>query len=189
MAKAALLLLDFINDIANPNGKIASSAPYIVKYDIINKVNTAIHIARQKGILVLPIKVGFSSNYVECPSTSPIFNRIKQLQALELNTWGTEFLTELNIEETDPVIVKHRISALYATSLEAILHANEIKYLYISGVSTDMAVQTTARDAHDRDYTVTIIEDTCAAGNEKLHNDTIDALSRFTTIIKVDNFA
>ena len=64
------------------------------------------------------------------------------------------------------------------TSLEAFLSANEIKKLILIGVSTDMAVQSTARDGHDRDYQIIIIPDACAAGNEELHETSIRTMQR-----------
>ena len=82
------------------------------------------------------------------------------------------------------IITKHRISAFYATSLEAFLRANQIQHLILTGVSTDMAVQTTARDAHDRDYLVSIVSDACGSGSMDSHLSTLKELKQIASVIK-----
>ena len=185
MNKTALLVIDFINDIVHPDGKISNAATYVKEQQVIERANQAITTARKQKIPILFVKVGFSANYLECPVSSPLFNRAKQLQALQLHTWGTEFHQALDIKPNDPVIVKHRVSAFYATGLEAFLRANQVQQLYICGVSTDMAIQTTAREAYDRDYQVVIIKDACGAMTQELHENAIKSLERLATVLSV----
>ena len=45
--------------------------------------------------------------------------------------------------------------------------------------STDFAVQTTAREAHDRDYQVSIVQDACAANSIEEHHNTLQLLGNF----------
>lgn len=180
--KTALLILDFINDIVHPDGKIAASAEFVKENNVMAHANNAIAFARKNGIPVVFIKVGFSSGYKECPESSPIFSRAKQ-QALQLNTWGTEFHDEIKKEKGDLTIIKHRVSAFYSTSLEAFLRANQIESLMICGVSTDMAVQTTAREAHDRDYKVIIVSNACGTASTELHDNTLKSLQILTKVV------
>ena len=186
MLSSALLIIDFINDTVHPKGKISGSAAYVKEQNVIGHANKAIAIARAEQMPILFVKVGFSSNYLECPRNSPIFSKAKQYQALQLNTWGTEFHETLDIQPTDIVIVKHRVSAFYATALEAYLRANQVQQLYICGVSTDMAIQTTAHEAHDRDYKVTIIKDACGAMTQELHDNTLKSLERVAAVLAAD---
>jgi nicotinamidase-related amidase len=184
---SALIVLDLENDLIHPEGKLALSTKMVVENGVIAKTNTAIQWARQNNSLVIFVRVGFSQNYVECPTTSPLFSYVKQAQALQLNTWGTEFDKNLDVRENDVVITKHRVSAFYATSLQAILTATQIQQVILCGVSTDFAVQTAARDAHDRDYRVSIVEDACAANSIEEHRNTIQLLEKFCTIVNGNN--
>src|SRR5690606_33967275 len=104
----------------------------------------------------------FSRDYIECPESSPIFSRAKANQALLAESWGGAFHEELAIESTDKIIQKHRISGFYNTPLEAVLKAQRIERILLCGVATDMAIELTAREAHDRDYHVCVIGDACA---------------------------
>lgn len=79
--------------------------------------------------------------------------------------------------------MKHRVSPFYATSLEAILGANAIQRLYVCGVSTSGAVLSAAKDGHDRDYEVYILEDCCAALTDEQHQAVIEQMQRMTTIV------
>lgn len=189
MQKTALLVIDFINDIVHPQGKIAAAAEFVATQHVIEAANKAIAIARKKNDLILFVKVGFSANYIECPDTSPIFTKAKEIQALQLESWGAEFHEKLNITLEDKVIIKHRVSAFYATTLDAILSAKNITRLLITGVSTNMTVAGTSRDAHDRDYPVTILHDACGTTNAEIQKNTLELLSKIAEIKTVSDYA
>lgn len=179
----AIIALDFINDIVSKDGKIPSCAAHVEERHAIQKANNALHTARKNHWPVILVKVGFSEHYIEQPKSSPIFGKAHQLQALKLNTWGTEFHPQLEISSTDCILIKSRVSPFYATHLEAVLSANTIQRLIICGVSSTWAVQATARDGHDRDYEIFILEDACGAANEEEHQLSMKQLSRIAKII------
>jgi ureidoacrylate peracid hydrolase len=185
MTNAALLAIDFINDIVNEKGKIPSCATFVKEHNVIQSANTAIQAAREIGMKIIFIKVGFSSEYHELPKNSPVFGGAAAKEALKLGDWGTEFHQDLNYHPSDATIIKPRISPFYATQLEAFLHAANIETLFIAGVSTNNAVQATARDAHDRDYRVIILEDACGAKNKETHENTLMLLKDFAVISSV----
>jgi nicotinamidase-related amidase len=188
MTKTALLVLDFINDIVHPRGKIARSAEYIQQYDVIAKANKLIAHARQKQMPIIFVKVGFSKGYPELPAHSPLFSKMKDLAALQLGEWGTEFHADLDYRPEDIVVVKHRVSTFYATDLEAILRAQPINHLIICGVTTNFAVESATRDAHDRDYVVTIVGDACGTANRQLHEQALGVLSTIAKVVDADDF-
>lgn len=182
--KTALLVIDFINDIVHTDGKIAASAALVKEYQVIEHANDMIALARKNNILTTFVKVGFHSGYLECPAHSPIFGKAKEFKALQLNTWGTEFHEKLDFKKDNQVVIKHRVSAFYSTSLETLLRANKIENIILTGVSTDLAIQTTAREAHDRDYRVQIIADACGAASKEVHENTLKLLQRIADVTK-----
>ena len=186
-ANTALIVLDLENDLIHPEGKLALNAKMVIENGVIAKANAAIQWARKHNALVIFVRVGFSQDYVECPTTSPLFSYVQQTQALQLNSWGTEFDKNLDLRENDVIITKHRISAFYATNLQAILSARQIQQVLLCGVSTDFAVQTTAREAHDRDYQVSIVQDACAANSIEEHHNTLQLLAKFCTMVDSNN--
>lgn len=80
------------------------------------------------------------------------------------------------------MVIKYRISAFYSTTLEAILSANDIDHLVLCGVSTNWAVEGTARDAHDRNFKVTIVKDACASDSDENQEKALSVLARIAQI-------
>lgn len=185
----ALLVIDFINDIVSPNGKIPSCAQQVSEKKVIQKANDAIQFARESNWLIIPIKVGFSPDYREQPKNSPIFGKANQFQALALGQWGTEFHPDLKISAHDHVIVKHRISPFYRTSLDLVLKNNSVTRIVVCGVSSSWAVQSAIRDGHDRDYEMILLEDACAASTESEHQIAIKMCERIAKIITTNDFS
>lgn len=185
----ALLVIDFINDIAHPDGRIATSAAHVLEQDAIAHANQALAHARANGWLVVLIKVGFDGGYLLQPKGSPMFGRAHQLGALSLADCGTDFHPELDVQPGDLVLTKPRVSPFYGTALEPVLRANHIDHLYLCGVSTSWAIQAAARDGHDRDYAITILEDACAAADATEHHTSLRMLGRIAEIIKVSRLA
>jgi biuret amidohydrolase len=183
----AFIGLDYIVDIMHPSGKIAGSAKHAAERDIISKANRALAFAKQQGWLSILVKVGFTAGFPDLPKQSAMFGRAQEFGALELGQAGTEFHPDLASELADMVIVKPRVSAFYSTNLEAALRARRIERVVVAGVSSAWAVQSTVRDAHDRDYQVWVLEDACAAVNQEEHQSSMQLLTRIAKIITVDD--
>src|ERR1700693_2691186 len=137
LSKTLLLSVDFINDIVHPDGRIPSCAAMVAEYGVIQRTNRALAWAREHGARVAHVKVGFQPGYANCPSTSPIFGKARQFEALALGTWGTEFHDDLAVRPDEMVIVKSRIGVFYNTALETLLRAKHIEHLILAGVSTN----------------------------------------------------
>jgi nicotinamidase-related amidase len=169
----------------HPKGKIARSASQAQERDVIKKLNKAMEIAQLKNWFIVMVKVGFNEHYVDQPKHSPMFGKVHELGALKLGSEGTEFHPDLHVGNC-LVVVKPRVSAFYGTGLDAALRANQIERVILGGVSTSWAVQSTARDAHDRDYKVCVVEDICAAMNEEEHLSSIQLMERIAEIVTVN---
>ena len=185
----AFIGLDFINDIVHPEGKISHTANLAAERGVIEKVNRALAIARKKGWLTVLVKVGFAKGYLDHPKRSPFFGKLHEIGALEAGSSGMDFHPEIREDLADLVIVKPRISAFYGTQLDAALRARNVNRLVIAGVSTAWAVQSTVRDAHDRDYEVYVLEDACAAATEAVHQSSMELLGSIAKVIRVEDLA
>lgn len=184
--RPVLLVLDFINDITHKEGRVPSCAHYVEEARVLDFVNKAIHLARVKKIPILFVKLGFNADYREHPTHSPMFSKALAHNALKLGEWGTEFHSSLDYKINDIVLIKHRVSPFYGTAMELYLKIFQANTLIITGVSTNNAVQAAARDAHDRDYNVLVVEDACGAANVQDHEYAIHLIKRFAEAIKVE---
>ena len=183
----AFIGIDYIVDIINPSGKIPSCADQAAKRGIVDKANLCLDIAGEKNWLKILVRVGFDSDYTDLPEHSKFFGPLRHLGALQLGQPGTEFDPGLHVSAADVVLERPRISALYGTRLEAILRARGIQRLILAGASTSWAIHGTARDAHDRDYEVHVVEDACAAANEAEHASSIELIGMIASVIKAED--
>ena len=181
--KTILLVMDMLNDLVHENGAGAKTyVPLMKERHVLARTKAAIEKARAAGALVGYVRVGFSSDYRECPPNSPIFSRARSAGLFKLGTWGTEVHADVAPQPGDFDIVKHRVSPFYGTSLEPILRAHGVESLVLSGVSTNGVVHTGAREAHDRDYACTVLEDCCAGATTDEHESALRCLGRFAAI-------
>ena len=72
------------------------------------------------------------------------------------------------------MVIKHRYSAFINTDLNTVLRAKGIQSVMVTGVATNVCVETTARDAYMFDYYVTMIDNCVAAYDPKLHENTLE---------------
>jgi nicotinamidase-related amidase len=186
MATDAMYLVgDMINDLVHEDGPNGSKGygPELKRRNTLANTAEALRKARAAGVLIGYVRIGFSPDYRECPPSSRIFQGAKKAGLFKLGSWGTEVHPLLKPQPGDHDIVKHRVSPFYATPLEAILRANGIRRLYVSGVSTSGVVLSAAKDGHDRDYDVYVLDDCCCALSEEQHQAVIDQMKRMTTIL------
>lgn len=184
MSNSIYLVLDMENDLVHadgPNGK-AAYGQQVAERNILGNTQKALKKAREAGVPIGFVRVGFSPDYRECPPASPIFSGARKNGLLKLGEWGTQVHPDLGQLPGDFDIVKHRVSPFYSTSLEAILRARDIKTIYCSGISTNAVVQAMVREGHDRDYEVVVLEDCCCALSAEEHSAAIGGLQRFCRI-------
>ena len=89
-----------------------------------------------------------------------------------------EILDELKPLPGEHVLRKTTIGAFASTDIDSLLRALGCEQLYLTGVSTNMCVETTAREAADRGYGVTLVEDACGTTHEDLHQVTMRNFQR-----------
>ncbi|MDO9277225.1 MAG: isochorismatase family cysteine hydrolase [Polaromonas sp.] len=89
-----------------------------------------------------------------------------------------EILDELKPLPGEHVLRKTTIGAFASTNIDSLLRALGAEQLYLAGVSTNMCVETTAREAADRGYLVTLVEDACGTTHEDLHHVTMRNFQR-----------
>lgn len=188
--RRALLCLDLVNDYLHTDGKLAAGyADYVRENDVIARISNIQDQFRQQGALVVHARTQFSSSYVELNKKSAIYAPIFKAGALQMQTWGTEFYAGLGPVDGEPCLTKHRLSPFYRTRLELILQTQEIKELYICGVSTDLAVPSTAREAHDRDFETYVLTDACVARASDIHQNIVDVLPPVAHVGPFSEFA
>jgi nicotinamidase-related amidase len=121
--RSIYLVLDLENDLVAEDGPSGNGplGAQVRARGIIPKTAFAIAKARVAGVPIGYVRVGFSPDYREAPTSSVIFNGAPQYGLLKLGAWGTEVHKDLAPRPGDFDIAKHQVSPFYGTNLEAIL--------------------------------------------------------------------
>lgn len=185
----AIIICDFINEIVNQEGKFKGKgyASFAEQNNVLQNTANALEKARSLNFKVIFVKIGFSADYKEQPKNSLLFGKADQFQALKLDTWATSIVDTLKVDDSDFVVTKHRISPFYATPLETIIRNCKVTDLYVCGCATDLVVSSTARDGHDRDLNVFVLEDCCAAGSQEDHDFALTTIKKIATVGKYND--
>ena len=123
---------------------------------------------------------------------SPIIKRrVSQRQAkgqpiavFRKGTFEHSIIEELKPQEGELVVNKTSFGAFNSTSVDRILANMRIESLIVTGVATDMCVETTARDAADRGYNCVLVEDSCATFDEASHEAALRAFAKSFGMVK-----
>jgi|SRR5579871_4408930 len=82
---------------------------------------------------------------------------------------GAAFVDELAPVAGELQIRKHRYSAFTATNLDLLLRARDVRTIIVTGVSTNVCVETTFRAGFELGYAVVVPSESCASWDEDLH--------------------
>lgn len=90
--------------------------------------------------------------------------------------YGHDIVDGLKPEAGEPIIDKPGRGAFAHTDFDLLLRNKGIKNLVIAGVTTDVCVSTTMREANDRGYDCVVLEDGSAAAEPFLHMSTLNSV-------------
>jgi nicotinamidase-related amidase len=90
----------------------------------------------------------------------------------------SEILPELGPKDGDFVIDKRQWGAFYGTPLDLQLRRRGIRTIVLAGISTNMGVESTARDAYERGFNQIFAEDAMSARSPEAHDNSVNGVFR-----------
>ena len=183
---ACLLVVDVQNDFCSPKGAAANRGEDVsAAVEMVPRLVRLIDEARKVSLPVVYIQT-IHGEWTDTPSWIYRKPSGSDLKTCREGTWGIEFYGVSPLPH-ERIVVKHRYSAFINTDLNTVLKARGIESVLVTGVATNVCVETTARDAFMYDYYVTFVEDGAAAYNQSLHESTLQNMRRhFGTVASSD---
>jgi ureidoacrylate peracid hydrolase len=169
-AHAAVLVVDMQNDFCAEGGYLQKVRGSDIGFagDVARAIGDVVDAARHGGALVVWIRSFYDFKYLAEPH---IVKRRQEGCCLE-GTWGAEFFL-LRPADGEPVVTKHHFSAFKGTPLDTLLRARGIRTLVVTGVATNVCVDSTLRDGFFNGYYIVVPEDCVGSGSRIGHEGTL----------------
>ena len=174
----ALVVIDVQNDFAASGGffdKIGADLKPI-QTERVPALLRLIAAARNAGVLVIFVQAIYDREYLSEPMRERNARLGMEMPRCLTGSWGADFF-EVRPEAGEPVVIKHRYSAMVNTGLGDILERRKVRSLLLTGIATDTCVESLGRDAYFLDYYVTVVADCCGAATQQDH---VGALRQFS---------
>ncbi|CEJ12330.1 Peroxyureidoacrylate/ureidoacrylate amidohydrolase RutB [bacterium YEK0313] len=178
LASTALLLCDLQNDFLNPKGAYGRAGQTAAEIAALPaRLAPLAAQLRRRGAFVVSTHFTLVPGKGGEPFISPHLKKLRPFLAkgdFLPGAWGHDLVDTL--QPADIKVEKVAFSAFYMSRLEWVLRKAGIQHLLVAGIVTNGGVASTVRDAHVRDFEVTVIEDGCAAFSPRVHEEAIAGL-------------
>jgi nicotinamidase-related amidase len=178
-SEAALLLVDLQRGFLHQEGFVAAQGRDVSDCAAAARQCYALaRIARDAGMPVIWTRHVLRADHADGGLlTTELRPRLGQIGALACGTADVEIPAEAGVETGDFVIDKPRYSAFFGTALDMLLGARGIRALMVGGVTTSMCVESSVRDAAQRDIRTFVVRDGVADFDAARHAASLSAMA------------
>lgn len=178
LSRTALIVIDMQRDFLEPGGfgeTLGNDVSLLAK--AVAPCKALLEATRARGMLVIHTREGHRPDLCDAPKAKlgrgapslRIGAKGPMGRILVRGEPGHDIVTELYPVGSEPVIDKPGKGAFYATDLDAILRSCAIENLLVCGVTTEVCVHTTVREANDRGYRCVVPGDCCGSYFPEFH--------------------
>jgi len=123
--------------------------------------------ARTAGVMV--IHVQSEGDSLAASDVGLARSSLREGLPCDPGSWGARFAEGVVPHDNEPIVLKRRLSPFPDSRLELLLRSNQIRTVIIAGVETHLGIESTARDASNRDFYVIVPRDAVASRKRAHH--------------------
>jgi ureidoacrylate peracid hydrolase len=193
LKKAAVVIVDMQNAFATKGGMLDIAGVDITgAAQVISTIHGIADAARRAAMLVVHLQMGYKPDLSNSGGPgSPNFHKELAMHLMNCRpelkgklltegTWDFEIVDELKPQPEDIVIIKTRYSGFQGTTLDSQLRMRGIQYLFMTGIATNVCVESTLRHGYFLDYWPVLITDAAMqAGPPALQEATVFNVESF----------
>jgi ureidoacrylate peracid hydrolase len=140
--------------------------------EMIPKLKRLIEGARSAGVPVIFVQAIYDPVYLPAAWHERNARLNFEVPRCLSGSWGADFYEVAPLKD-ETVVRKHRYSAFVDTELYLILRSRQIQTVIVTGVATNICVESTSRDAFMRNYYVAVVDDASAGYSREQHQATL----------------
>ena len=173
----AIVVVDMQNDFCAENGYIHTTqgADMSGNRSLAERIGRLVRAGRTAGCEIVWVKAIYDHDLLPAPMLSKMLERGNGAVCCASGSWGADFY-EISPENGEQVVEKRCYSAFHNTQMDDILRRRGIKSLIITGVATNVCVDSTLREAFFHGYYIVMPPDCVGSANMPLHEATIKSV-------------
>jgi ureidoacrylate peracid hydrolase len=167
--RSALIVVDMQNGFVHEKGSCAQAGfPVAALAGATAPCRRAIDAARAAGVPIVFTRYTYRADFKDGGfMLREKFPMLADANALVAGSWDQALLDDLGAQSGDYIIDKNRPSSFYGTPLESYLTGMDVTDVVVCGVTTNCCVETTVRDAAQRDFRTFVLSDAVAEWDEE----------------------
>jgi biuret amidohydrolase len=184
-AATALVVIDMQRDFLEPGGfgeRLGNDVSLLAS--VVEPLTQVLSAAREAGMLVIHTREGHRPDLSDCPPTKLARGRLEvgiggpgpKGRVLVRGEEGHDIVHELSPMDGEAVVDKPGKGSFYATDLELLLRNAHIDSLIVTGVTTEVCVHTTVREANDRGFECLVLEDCVGSYFPEFHRVALEMI-------------
>ncbi|MFQ5914723.1 MAG: cysteine hydrolase family protein [Nitrospinota bacterium] len=138
--------------------------------------------ARRHGVRVIYVRLDYGEPFVSANMEERTDRKDIAAEPCQPGTWGADFYL-VKPETDDLIVTKHRYDAFEGTDFDLILRSNGIYTLLVTGVTTECCVESTARTAFMKGYSVILVSDCTATYDPAFQHGTERIIEEYFGVV------
>ncbi len=160
------------------------------KEEFVKNLKPFIQAARDSNVPVIYTKITPLPRHIESP-----FRMYMQMKRAGLDdpeklplfmavgSPEAEIYSEVSPKDNDIVFNKHTASIFVGTHFEYMMRNRDIDTILFTGISTEIGIASSARDAANRGFYTVIVNDCVSSGNKEIHESTLRILESICVVV------